>query len=163
MNSGPTILILDDDDIILLALEETLKLEGYNCLATSSYKEAVEFLNNNTFSVVLSDQRMADIIGTDFLSFVKKVQPNASRILITGVLSTKTLLDAINTSEVFRFVSKPWIREDLLKIVAEAHDRFNQLQASTELQNNLLGVNKKLAEENKRLRQLIEKSEIKNV
>lgn len=163
MSSNPTVLILDDDDIILLALEETLKLEGYRCSATSSFKEAVELLKNNTFSVVLSDQRMADISGTEFLSLVKKVQPNASRILITGVLSTQTLLDAINLSEVFRFVAKPWIREDLLKIVAEAHDRYNQLQARSELQSNLLGVNKKLAEENKRLRQLLEKYDIKNV
>ena len=65
------ILILDDDEAILKALLETLKLEGYTCSGTIHAKEALELLSQETFAVVLSDQRMAELNGTYFLQQVK--------------------------------------------------------------------------------------------
>lgn len=159
-NENPTVLILDDDAIILLALEETLKVEGYRCLATTSPKEALEWVKKQLFSVILSDQRMAEMTGTEFFTKVKQLQPNAMRILITGVLTAQTLIEAINYSEVFRFLAKPWVREELLITVKAGHKRHAQLQANEAIKENLLTLNQNLNEENQRLRLLLKKQAV---
>ena len=147
------ILILDDDDAILKALLETLKLEGYRCHGTTHVKEALELLSQKTFAVALSDQRMAEINGTCFLQKVKEIQPKCSRILITGVLTSEMFLEAINNAEVFRCLAKPWIREHLFQIINESYDAFKIKLAYEEAHQALLETNKQLIDENIQLRQ----------
>ena len=146
------ILILDDDEAILKALLETLKLEGYLCQGTIHAKEALELLSQETFAVVLSDQRMAEINGTYFLQQVKEMQPKCSRILITGVLTSEMFLEAINEAEVFRCLAKPWMREHLIQIIKEAYSTFETKLAYEEAHHALLETNQRLMDENIQLR-----------
>ena len=110
----PKILLLDDDEIILLAIKETLGREGYDISVYSKAGEALEALKSDRFAVIVSDQRMPEMTGLEFLNESKSLQPNASRILITGVLTLNTVIDAVNKGEIFRFLAKPWIREELI-------------------------------------------------
>ena len=146
------LLILDDDAPILLALEETLRQEGYMCEGTTRAQEALEKIKQQTFAVVLSDQRMAEMPGTLFFQQVKQVQPMCSRVLITGVLSSDMFLKAINEAEVFRCLAKPWTREQLLKTIADAYQAFEIKQSQEATVKSLLDANRKLLEENLQLR-----------
>lgn len=107
------ILVVDDDEIVLLALTETLSLEGYTITSARSAPEALQYLKNKRYGVILSDHLMPEMTGLEFFNQVKEIQPNASRILITGALNLKTIMQAINKSEVFRILAKPWTREEL--------------------------------------------------
>lgn len=142
------LLILDDDAPILLALQETLMQEGYKCEGTTQAQEAMEMLKKQTFAVVLSDQRMAEMPGTQFLKNIKQIQPTCSRVLITGVLSCDMFLKAINDAEIFRCLAKPWTREQLIDVINEAYRSFEVKQSQIETINALLEANRKLLDEN---------------
>jgi response regulator RpfG family c-di-GMP phosphodiesterase len=150
---GTRILVVDDDEIILLALSETLRHEGYAPTTTQSPREAIEHLRNRTFAVIISDQRMNEMTGLELLQHASRIQPNASRILITGVLTLKTVIDAINSGEIFRFIAKPWLREELLATIRNAIQRHELLETNRRLQENTLKLNAQLAEANAQLQQ----------
>lgn len=149
------LLILDDDAPILLALQETLRQEGYESEGTTQAQEALEKIKKQTFAIVLSDQRMAEMPGTQFLQQVKQAQPMCSRVLITGVLSSDMFLKAINDAEVFRCLAKPWTREQLLDTISEAYQAFEVKQAQQATIQSLLEANRKLLDENLQLRKAL--------
>src|SRR5689334_17253676 len=95
-SSPHRILIVDDEEIVMVALRETLVRAGYQVATAPNPIPALEALKNEQFSVVISDQQMPKMNGLDFLAKVKEIQPEASRILITAVLSLDTVIDAIN-------------------------------------------------------------------
>jgi DNA-binding NtrC family response regulator len=146
------ILILDDDPTILMALQETLKGEGYTCFATSQISEALQALEQKTFAVVISDQRMSAMTGLQFLRQVKEQRKLCTRILITGVLTTEIFLEAINTVEVFRCLPKPWTRSALLASIKDAYQYFEHNIAFPKAHREILQINQQLVEENTRLR-----------
>ena len=153
--SETRILVVDDDEIILIALGETLKHEGYVPTTTQSPREALDFLKERPFSVIISDQRMAEMTGLEFLQEAARIQPTASRILITGVLTLKTVIAAINTGEIFRFIAKPWLREELLATIRNATQRHELLENNRQLQEATLKLNAQLADANSQLQQKI--------
>jgi len=156
--AAKTILVLDDDEIILVALKETLSSLGHNVHTVSEPQQALELLRKHTCAVIISDQRMPEMTGLEFFAEAKRIQPNASRILITGVLNLKTIIDAVNKGEIFRFLAKPWIREELLATVNNAIQRFQLLEINRKLQEDTLKLNEQLAQTNhdlqERIRQL---------
>ena len=154
--TGAKILVLDDDEIILIALAETLRHDGYQPSTTQSPNEALEILGREKFAAIISDQRMAEMTGLEFLQEAAKIQPTASRILITGVLTLKTVIDAINTGEIMRFVAKPWLREDLLATIRNAVQRHELMESNLALQDSTLKLNTQLSEANTLLRQKID-------
>jgi response regulator RpfG family c-di-GMP phosphodiesterase len=146
-----SILIVDDEPVVLGALKETLEREKYQVVACTSPLKALAILEERDFAAIISDQRMPEMLGLDFLVESRRLRPHASRILITAVLSLPTVVDAINKGEIFRFVAKPWLREELLATVRNALQRHelithNQvLQARTqELNTRLMVANQEL-------------------
>jgi len=121
---APRVLVVDDEEIVLVALRETLRRAGYEVVAVSNPKEALVLLTEQSFSVILTDQQMPGMTGLEFLERVRQLQPHAVRILISAVLSLNTLIEAINKGEVFRFLIIPWMREDLLAAVKDALERY---------------------------------------
>jgi len=144
VSAPASILIVDDEPIVLSALKETLERERFNVVAVSSPLKALSILEQRDFAVIISDQRMPEMLGLDFLVESRKLRPLASRVLITAVLSLPTIVDAINKGEIFRFVAKPWLREELLATVRNAiqrHDLITQnevLVGQTQLLNTQL-------------------------
>lgn len=159
----PKILVVDDDEIILIALEETLALENYDVVTTPSAKQALELISQEEFAAIISDQRMAEMTGLELLHQIKTIAPDTSRILITGVLTLKTVIDAINKGEIYRFISKPWLREELLATINNAVQRYELIRMNRSLQKNTLQLNEQLAESNaelqKKVQQLTEQKE----
>jgi response regulator RpfG family c-di-GMP phosphodiesterase len=145
------ILVVDDEEIVRIALRETLRRERYGVTACSSPEEGLEVLKTEAFSVIISDYQMPGMTGLDFLAHAKQLQPDATRILITAVLSLDTVIEAINKGEIYRFVVKPWIREELLATVRNAIQRHDLIVRNTVLQATTLAMNDQLVSLNKRL------------
>ncbi len=153
------ILVLDDDTVVLAALKETLERERYNVHAFSEANEALAALDAHTFATIISDQRMPEMTGLEFLDKCKQKQPNASRILITGVLTLNTVIEAVNRGEIFRFLAKPWIREELLATVDNAVQRYALVEANERLSSDTLELNDKLVKANSALEEKIRQLE----
>jgi len=145
------ILVVDDEEIVRIALRETLRREHYGVTACSSPEEGLQVLKTEAFSVIISDYQMPGMTGLDFLAQAKQLQPDATRILITAVLSLDTVIEAINKGEIYRFVVKPWIREELLATVRNAIQRHDLIVRNTVLQATTLAMNDQLVSLNKTL------------
>ncbi|HVU15751.1 MAG TPA: HD domain-containing phosphohydrolase [Candidatus Didemnitutus sp.] len=146
-----SILIVDDEPIVLNALKETLERENYHVVACTSPIKALTILEERDFAVIISDQRMPEKLGLDFLVESRRFRPHASRILITAVLSLPTIVDAINKGEIFRFVAKPWLREELLATVRNALQRHELITHNEALQARTQELNARLMVANSEL------------
>jgi response regulator RpfG family c-di-GMP phosphodiesterase len=145
------LLIVDDEELVLSALRETLSREGYTVVTSPHAVDAAELVKEQQFSVVISDQNMPLISGLDFLAQVRQIQPDATRILITGVLTLGTVIDAINKGEIYRFVVKPWLREELLATVKNAVQRHELICSNARLRARTLQMNEELTRTNRAL------------
>lgn len=145
------ILIVDDEEIVLVALRETLARAGYQVSTANDPIPALEMLNTQQFAVIISDQQMPSMTGLDFLTRAKQVQPDASRMLITAVLSLDTVIEAINRGEIYRFIIKPWLREELLVTVQNAAQRYELLCRNSYLHATTLAMNERLTVLNREL------------
>ncbi|MDH5341298.1 MAG: protein kinase [Betaproteobacteria bacterium] len=113
------LLFVDDEERILNALRSVFRAK-YNVFTASSGPEAMEFLKRFRPHVVISDQRMPEMTGVEFLRQVKDFAPHTVRILLTGYSDLASIVGSINDGEVFRFVSKPWDNAEIQKTIGEA-------------------------------------------
>ncbi|HEY6895621.1 MAG TPA: EAL domain-containing protein [Rhodocyclaceae bacterium] len=111
---GRTLLILDDEENILAALRRLLRRDGYRILVTSSAAEAFELLATHEVQVIISDQRMPEMSGSEFLGRVKNLYPETIRLVLSGYTELKSITDAINHGAIYKFLTKPW-EDDLLR------------------------------------------------
>ncbi len=149
--SPPAILVVDDEPIVLSALKETLERERFHVVACPSPRKALAILADQDFSVIISDQKMPEMLGLDFLIESRRIRPHSSRILITAVLSLPTIVDAINKGEIFRFVAKPWLREELIATVRNAFQRHELIMHNQALQAETSRLNQELVTVNQAL------------
>jgi DNA-binding NtrC family response regulator len=145
------ILIVDDEEIVLVALRDTLLREGYTVVSSPHAVHALSVLKEQEFSVIITDQQMPMVTGLEFLVQVRQIQPDATRVLITAVLNPGTLIDAINKAEIYRFVVKPWSREELLGTVKSGVERFERISNHSRLLARSMALNEQLLEANRAL------------
>jgi len=119
-HSKRTILLVDDEVHVTNSLKRMLDMEGYNVLTAISAEEAFELLANNSISVVISDQRMPIMTGTEFFRKIKDIHPNVVRILMTGFADFEAVTEAVNQGAVLKFISKPWNDDSVKSSVSEA-------------------------------------------
>jgi DNA-binding NtrC family response regulator len=150
-DQSQTILIVDDEQLVLNALQETLEREKYHVVTCTSPLKALAMLEERSFAVIISDQRMPEMQGLDFLIECRRMHPHASRVLITAVLSLPTIVAAVNRGEIFRFVAKPWLREELLATVRNAIQRHDLIAHNEELQATTQALNAELLAANTEL------------
>lgn len=134
----PKILVVDDEPDNLDLLYRTFHRE-YKVLRAESGPVALEILENEEgVAVIISDQRMPSMSGTEFLSLTATKYPDTIRIILTGYTDVGDLVEAINSGKVFKYVTKPWDDEELKAVVRQAVDTHNVLKARTqELQRTL--------------------------
>lgn len=114
------IMIVDDEENILKALSRTLRREeGWETECYSNAEEALRRARSCIFDAVISDCNMPGCNGIDFLAELREIQPDACRILITGMVNIDTLMQAINQAGAFRFFAKPWDDEALMEGIRE--------------------------------------------
>jgi response regulator RpfG family c-di-GMP phosphodiesterase len=157
------LLVVDDEEIVLVALREALTREGYDVVTCSDPLQALKVVADQGFSVIITDHQMPNLTGLEFLSQVKLTQPDATRILVTAVLSLSTVIDAINKGEIYRFIVKPWLREELLATVKNAVQRYELICRNSVLQAATLAMNDKLSALNKSLAEQVARVEDQNL
>ena len=117
-SSKPKVLFVDDEERILNTMRALFRGK-YEVITTTDGNEALELLRKHNFELIVSDQRMPIMKGVELLRQAKLIAPNTVRILLTGFSDLADLVGSINDGEIFRFVSKPWVNEELQQIVAE--------------------------------------------
>lgn len=134
MEPKHTILLVDDEENILNALNRTLRKEGYRILTATSGREGVSIVEKERIALVLSDHRMPEMDGVEFLSEVKKRSPDTVRMMLTGYADMQAVLAAINRGEVYRFTTKPWNDEELRLILRDGIRQYEMIQQLWDLQ-----------------------------
>jgi DNA-binding NtrC family response regulator len=127
--SLPRVLCVDDEPGLLRSLRWLLRGQ-YEVAVADSGLDGLALLSAEHFDVVISDQRMPGMTGTEFLERARKVSPRSIRLLLTGYSDYNAVLSSVNDSEVFRFISKPWDNQKLLDTVGDAAKVARMTQAS---------------------------------
>lgn len=122
MNSKPAlpkVLCVDDEPSLLRALRWLLRSE-FDVVVANDPVQALTLLRADDFDVVLSDQRMPGMTGAEFLQRAKEVSPCTVRLLLTGYADFSAVVSALNEGDVFRYLSKPWDNDKLVRSVQDA-------------------------------------------
>jgi len=142
-----SILIVDDQPEILNALERLLK-NNYKIFRSDSGIEALDLLKKNQVQVIISDQRMPQMTGVEFLEKSIKIIPNAIKLMITAYADINASISAVNKGQIFYYISKPWEDDELLLIVQRAFERYQLIEENNILNEKLIELNKQLQDEN---------------
>jgi EAL domain-containing protein (putative c-di-GMP-specific phosphodiesterase class I)/ActR/RegA family two-component response regulator len=124
-----TLLLVDDEENVLRSLVRLFRRDGYQILTANSVREAFDLLASNSAQVILSDQRMADMSGTEFLTRVRDLYPDTIRIVLSGYTDLATITDAINRGAIYRFLTKPWNDEELREHILDAFRAYERRAA----------------------------------
>lgn len=166
-NPGPhTILVVDDEKNIISALKRLLRNENYSILSAGSGAEGLEILKTGTVNLVISDQRMPGMNGTEFLSRVMHHNPDIIRIILSGYTEIDSITEAINKGHIYKFLLKPWNDSSLVLEIRQALDQYDLIETNKKLHNTVMEQNKKLMTINEKLETMVSERtralEIKN-
>ncbi len=126
-----TLLLVDDERNILRALKRLLAEEGYLIVTADNASEGLELLARENIQVVISDQRMPDMCGTEFLGRVKALHPDTVRIVLSGFADLETVTTAVNEGAVYKVLTKPWDGDQLRRIIRDAFRMYEQSAISS--------------------------------
>ena len=144
MPENTHVLFVDDEENVLKSLKRLFIDEDFEVFTASSGRQGLEIIQDGDFAVIVSDQRMPEMTGTEFLQKVKELCPDTVRIILTGYADINASIDAINQAGAYRYITKPWNDQEIVLTVKEAIERFNlvkenkRLTALTEKQNQEL-------------------------
>jgi response regulator RpfG family c-di-GMP phosphodiesterase len=152
---GERVLIVDDDELILKALARILESSGFQARCYLTPDEALAALEAEAPVVVISDYMMPTMDGVSFLKLVRARLPGAVRILCTAAEDFRVALQAVNTGEVFRIISKPWHQQELLATVNQASEAARLRRENERLTAEVQRQNERLREMNGRLEEMV--------
>jgi DNA-binding NtrC family response regulator len=137
----PKILIVDDEENILSALKRLFRRENYEIHTATSGEEGLAIMDRHEVDLIISDLKMPFMNGVEFLTKAKEKNPGALRIMLTGHADLKSVINAIDQGEVYRFLLKPWNDDDLKMTIKQALDfhflqKENQVLAHTVMRQN---------------------------
>lgn len=118
-----SILCVDDEVDNVEALERLFRRK-YNVLTATSGAEALRLMKTEKIAVIVTDQRMPNMTGVEFLASSMKLQPETIRILLTGFTDIESVISAVNSGQIYRYVTKPWDPVDLANTVDKAIERY---------------------------------------
>ena len=123
-----TLLLLDDDQNVLNSLRR-LFARDFDIFMSTSGPEALDLLARNEVSVIVSDNLMPGMKGTEFLQHAKRIAPDSVRIMLTGHGDMQAAVEAINEGEVYKFVTKPWDNNELKATVLNSVARHRLIRS----------------------------------
>jgi response regulator RpfG family c-di-GMP phosphodiesterase len=142
-NDKISILYVDDEENNLISFKATFRLK-YKVFTAISGTEAIKILENNLIHVIITDQRMPNMTGVEFLEKVIDKFADPIRILLTGFTDMNAVVDAINKGKIFHYLTKPWNEEELDKTIERAFDiymekeKIKQMNEKLEISNSQL-------------------------
>lgn len=154
-----TLLLVDDEPNILKSLNRVFRREGYTIFTANSGLEGIELLNQHDIAVILSDQRMPSMSGTEFLKKAKEIRPNSVRIVLSGFTDIESITTAINEGSIFKFLTKPWDDDQLKANIREAFELHSLKEKNEQLNREISEKNKALKITNDELRKTAAENE----
>lgn len=115
-------LCVDDEPGVLQALKRLFRKEGYEMYFASSGDEALEILKKYPVDLIMTDYRMPEMNGVEFLKKAIDINPDSLRLILSGYADAKVVCDAIDHGQVYRFLTKPWEDEELLESVRQCFE-----------------------------------------
>ena len=140
------LLILDDEENVLRALRRTLRPTGFRIHIASTPEQAFEVLALHPVGVVMSDQRMPLMTGSEFLRRVKDRYPQTKRIVLSGYTDLQSITESINQGAIYKFLTKPWNDAELLALLELAFAEYELGAENQRLHQELQHANRRLAE-----------------
>lgn len=133
-----TVLFVDDEIDILNSLKRGLIDEDYKCLFALCGEEALEVIDREEISVIVTDMRMPGMDGLTLLRKVREKSPNTVRVVLSGYTQLPQILATINQGDIFKFITKPWSLEDeFIPAIRQSIEYYNLQQDSLELKKTL--------------------------
>ena len=151
-----TLLLVDDEENILAALKRLLRRDGYRILTANGCAEALALLAENEVDVIVSDQRMPNMTGVEFLRRARTIHPDTVRIVLSGYTELQSITDAINEGAIYKFLTKPWDDELLRANIEEAFRQKEMADDNRRLAEEVRRTNRELAHANTQLQALLD-------
>lgn len=118
-----SILYVDDEMINLLSFRAVYRSK-YNIFTAISGAEGLEVLEKNEVQIIITDQRMPNMTGVEFLEKVIETHPAPIRILLTGYTDMSAIIAAVNKGNIYHYLNKPWDDKEMSRIIEEAYDVY---------------------------------------
>ncbi len=137
------ILYVDDEENNLQAFKATFRRDYKVALAISAVKGR-EYLKSNEVDIIITDQRMPEETGVDFLASVIPHYPEPIRILLTGYTDIQAVIDAINKGQIYHYLTKPWEEDYMRTVIKNAYEVFALRKENKKLTEDLIKANNQL-------------------
>lgn len=129
-NSQPSILLVDDEDMVITSIRAFLQLETeYDVHGFTSPEEAARLMETHPVDAVVTDYLMPKMNGIQLLARAKQLQPEAARVLLTGHADKQSAIQAINDIGLYQYLEKPWDNSQLLLVIQSAIERTTLLRS----------------------------------
>ena len=122
------ILLLDDEENIVKSLQRMLRSSRWDIDIFTEPREALRAVETTRYAIIVSDFRMPDVNGVEFLEYCKLRQPEALRLILSAQCDRDAVVDAINKAEIYRFLNKPWDPYELQQTLQRAADHYELQQ-----------------------------------
>jgi signal transduction histidine kinase len=146
------LLVVDDEPDLVHSVMDLLRFD-YRVLGATRAAEGLRILEREQVHIVMSDQRMPEMTGVDFLMRLRDSHPEVVRLLFTAYADIKAVIDAINQGSVYRYITKPWEPQELQAVLRQAAEHYELLSERRQLLAELQEKNRQLEAANQDLRQ----------
>ncbi len=137
------ILYVDDEENNLVSFKATFRIK-YNVITAMSGDEALQILEKKSVEIIITDQRMPNMTGIEFLEKVLEKYTDPVRILLTGYADMNAVIDAVNKGKIYHYLTKPWNEPELDKTIVQAYEAYEEQKRVKELNQKLLVSNDQL-------------------
>jgi len=138
-----SILYVDDEENNLFSFKATFRIK-YQVFTAISGDEALKILDNKAVQIIITDQRMPEMTGVEFLEKVLVKYPDPMRILLTGYADMGAVVDAVNKGKIFHYLAKPWNEEELDMTIKRAYEKYLEKVELKDMNEKLAGSNDQL-------------------
>ena len=144
-NSKELILYVDDEQKNLDSFKVIFRRD-YDITVAESASEGLKVMAERDVKLVITDQRMPNMTGIEFLEKISNIYPDVTRVILTGYSDEEAIISAINKGKVFRYITKPWKKDELKQTIDYALDAYRLRSQNKELLTRLKKTNKELDE-----------------
>ena len=137
------VLYVDDETGNLNAFKAAYR-RLYNVYIATTPDEGRKLLKENEIHIVITDQRMPNEVGSEFLQSIIEEHPHTIRMLLTGYADLNACIDAVNKGQIYRYLTKPWDADQLESIINKAYEVYKQAEEKRQIIKELVKVNKAL-------------------